>query len=140
MKAKHPPRTRTAHLNPFAFEGGRPKCKFISKNTKYFVRQWCPADSATMNPPLHLRHGQDEHFYVVEGTGVWTMPHCDDPTKRRFMVSASAENEEDRRIFISFGEYHAFENVDPDQVLVIETRHEEPEFEVEETFFRNFFT
>ena len=93
-----------------------------------------------MNPLLHIHHSQDEHFYVSQGTGVWTIPHHDDPTKRRFTVSASAENEEDRKVFIPLGEYHTFENLNPDELLVIEARYDGPEYENEEIFFRNFLT
>ena len=78
-----------------------------------------------MNPLLHIHHSQDEYFHILEGTGVWIMPHHDDPAKRRVTVSASAEYENDRIVFIPLGEYHAFESLYPDEVLVIEARYDE---------------
>ncbi|KAL9086605.1 MAG: hypothetical protein Q9165_007048 [Trypethelium subeluteriae] len=93
-----------------------------------------------MNPLLHIHHSQNEEFYVREGTGVWTIPNHDDPAKRQFTVSASAKSEEGRKVFIPLGEYHRFENLDPNQILVIEANYSEPEYEVEEIFFRNFLT
>ncbi|KAF2230699.1 hypothetical protein EV356DRAFT_508329 [Viridothelium virens] len=140
LAAKSPQRTRVAHQNPFPLEDGRSKCEFTSKDSKYSVKQWCPAGSRIMNPLLHIHHSQTENFYVREGTGVWTMPYHDDPTKRRFTVSASAKSEEDRKVFIPLGEYHRFENLDPNQVLVIEASYDRPEYESEEMFFRNFLT
>ncbi|KAI9888195.1 MAG: hypothetical protein M1820_010239 [Bogoriella megaspora] len=141
LAAKPPPRTKTAHQNPvtLADSNSRSAFQFYPADAPYSVKQWCPPGSRIMNPLLHIHHSQDEYFNIESGTGIWHMPNHNDPLKRRITISASeAKTEEERKVLVPLGEYHTFEAIG-DEVLVIEAKYDGPDYETEERFFRNFF-
>jgi mannose-6-phosphate isomerase-like protein (cupin superfamily) len=86
--AKHPPRTRVAHLAKVHYDEGRSWVEFKGPNDEYFViNEFPPAASdaevrngivsskanCALAPALHWHRDQDERFRVLHGTAKFTL-------------------------------------------------------------------
>ena len=125
------PRTNTASQNPIEYEDGRSAQKFHDPTAPYMTTHTIPPTTSEhgpsmFNPPLHLHLYQLEEFHVVTGQA------------RFYLEGKPHDRKKDEIIQIPIGSYHRFENTGTDR-LIVDIRLDEQKWEMEVSFFRNFF-
>ncbi|KAK5464636.1 hypothetical protein LTS15_001198 [Exophiala xenobiotica] len=141
--ARHPPRTRVAHLNKIFFDEGRSYIEFKAASDRYLVINRLPPapidESASdnggqaipsppncaLNPPLHWHSRQEEFFHVLEGNAAFYL-------EGRKCVATTGEV-----VKIPEGAFHTFRNASSKDDLVVEFVLEPRNRERDEEFFRN---
>lgn len=135
--AKHPPRTRTAHLTVISFDDGKSSIQFKHPSDRYLVVNKLPPDPAAPSnthqpsppncalcPPVHWHSGQDETFHVLQG-------HA------RFFLDGKAHSATvGDVVYIPKKAFHTFRNASAEDELLIEFVLEPQSRERDEAFFR----
>jgi mannose-6-phosphate isomerase-like protein (cupin superfamily) len=131
----HVPRTNTATQNPLTFEDGASSTHFHNPSEAYMMTHTLPPDNirpmdkqrTMFAPPWHYHIYQTESFKVKSGAARFFL------RDKQFVV------QENGTTHIPIGYYHKFENASKDEPLVIDIRLDEQVWQMEESFFRNFF-
>lgn len=129
LRAQQPPRTTTSHLDTITYEDGRSSQTFHPPTAEYFVTHTLPPAShpTFFAPPLHYHMTQTEYFLVRSG-------HA------RFHLSGASKVYDAGTIAtIPVRAYHRFENASDAEPLVVDIRLDPHRWEMEVSFFRNFF-
>jgi mannose-6-phosphate isomerase-like protein (cupin superfamily) len=139
--ARHPPRTRVAHLDKIFFDEGRSYIEFKAASDRYLVINRLPPapidESASdngsqaipsppncaLNPPLHWHSGQEEFFHVLEGKAAFYL-------EGRKCIATTGEV-----VKIPEGAYHTFRNASSKDDLVVEFVLEPRNVKRDEEFF-----
>ncbi len=141
--ARHPPRTRVAHLNKIFFDEGRSYIEFKGASDRYLVINRLPPapidESASkngtssqaipsppncaLNPPLHWHSRQEELFHVLEGKAAFYV-------EGRKCIATTGEV-----VKIPEGAFHTFRNASSKHDLVVEFVLEPRNRERDEEFF-----
>jgi mannose-6-phosphate isomerase-like protein (cupin superfamily) len=112
--AKHPPRTRVAHLDHISYDDGRSSVKFKSPSDRYLVVNELPPRSAgvprnsVLAPPLHWHAQQDETFHFLQGVAEFEVDGQTTVAEQGEVVS------------VSRGCFHTFRNASDERPLVVE--------------------
>jgi mannose-6-phosphate isomerase-like protein (cupin superfamily) len=128
--AKHPPRTRVAHLDHIAYDDGQSTVAFKSPSDRYLVVNQLPPSQASnprnsaLAPPLHWHAEQDETFHVLQGAA-------------RFETDGQVTTAEQGQIVtVPRGRFHKFCNASGERPLVIEFALEPKMRDRDEAYFR----
>lgn len=135
--AKHPRRTRTAHLTLISFDDGKSSIQFKHPSDRYLVVNRLPPDPASsinvqhpsppncaLSPPIHWHSGQDETFHVLQG-------------QARFFLDDEAHSvAAGDVVHIPKRAFHTFRNASTEHELLIEFVLEPRFRERDEAFFR----
>jgi mannose-6-phosphate isomerase-like protein (cupin superfamily) len=128
--AKHPARTRVAHLSKMTYDDGRSTVNFKPPSDRYLVVNQLPPDAGTntrssvLAPPLHWHAQQDETFHVLQGAAQFELD------------GQSSVAGEGHTVHIPRGCFHRFRNASGEQPLVIEFVLEPAMRERDEAYFR----
>lgn len=134
--AKHPPRTRVAHLDQITYDDGQSSVTFKSPSDRYLVvNQLPPASSrseaaagvsrnSVLAPPLHWHARQDETFHVLQGTAKFEQDGLVTTVDQGQVVS------------IPRGCFHKFCNASDEWPLLIEFVLEPKMRDADEAYFR----
>jgi mannose-6-phosphate isomerase-like protein (cupin superfamily) len=118
--ARHPPRTRVAHLDQITYDDGRSVVTFKSPSDRYLVVNLLPPDSSSseriasvsrnsvLAPPLHWHIRQHETFHVLQGTATF---------EKDGQVTTVGESQ---MVSIPIGCFHKFCNASFERPLLIE--------------------
>jgi len=125
--AKHPSRTRVAHLSKITFDDGRSSIEFKAPSNRYLVINRLPPASiqehpgndndsnptptppnCALNPPMHWHSKQDEFFHVLEGQATFYLGG-----RRKVAVAGDV-------VVIPGGQFHTFRNASHRDELVVE--------------------
>lgn len=136
--AKHPPRTKIAHLDKILLDGGRSAVEFKPPGDRYLVANRLPpapasgASNSSLAPPPHRHLWQDETFRVVRGTARFTMGRGGGGGRVGRVLLATAG----RVVVMPRRVAHAFCNASADAELVLEFVLHPASRETDEAYFR----
>jgi len=139
--AKHPPRTKVAHLDTIVYDRGRALVRYKPPSDQYLVINRlppAPADAAgngkaslepncALTPPLHWHYYQSETFHVLEGTAKFVL----DGEER---IAATAEV-----VTVPAQQIHTFRNASTEDEMVVEFVLDPRRREKDEAFLSNTF-
>ena len=119
--AKHPPRTRVAHLSRIVFDDGRSSIEFHLPEDRYLVINRLPPSprllhvntcphpaNCALNPPMHWHPKQTETFHVLQGEARFYV-------EGQVTVASTGET-----VHIPLAAQHTFRNASSEKELLIE--------------------
>jgi mannose-6-phosphate isomerase-like protein (cupin superfamily) len=127
--AKHPPRTRVAHLDQITYDDGQSTVTFKSPSDRYLVINQLPPNpagvsrSSVLAPPVHWHAQQDETFHVLQGAAEFDMD------------GQTTTIGEGQIVSVPRGCFHRFCNASDERPLLIEFVLEPKMRDRDETYF-----